>query len=64
MRRAAAYLTDNVVIVCQVVAVSLGSRRRGVTKFPYVWLRTVSCGGNREAVGLGLGALWAILTAG
>lgn len=46
MRRVGAYLTDNVVIVRQVVSVSLGSRRRGVTQFPYVWLRAVGCGGN------------------
>lgn len=38
MRRAGAYLTDNVVIVRQVVSVSLGSGRRGVTQFPYIWL--------------------------
>lgn len=38
MRRAGAYLTDNVVIVRHVVSMSLGSRRRGVTQFPYVWL--------------------------
>lgn len=38
MRRAGAYLTDNVVIVRQVVSMSLGGGRRGVTQFPYVWL--------------------------
>lgn len=44
--RFGAYLTDNVVIVRQVVSVSLGSGRRGVTQFPYVWLRAVGCCGN------------------
>lgn len=63
MRRVEAYLTDNVVIVRQVVSVSLGSGRRGVAQFPYVWLRAVSCCGNREAVRLWLAALWAVLTA-
>lgn len=38
MGRVGAYLTDNVVIVRQVVCVSLRSRRGGVTQFPYVWL--------------------------
>lgn len=46
MRRAGAYLTDNVVIVRQVVSVSLGSGRRGVAQFPYVWLRAVGRCGN------------------
>lgn len=46
MRRVEVYLTDNVVIVRQVVSVSLGSGRRGVAQFPYVWLRAVSCRGN------------------
>lgn len=59
-----AYLTDNVVIVRQVVSVSLGSGRWGVAQFPYVWLRAVGCCGNREAVRLRLAALWAVLTAG
>lgn len=63
MRRVEAYLTDNVVIVRQVVSVSLGSGRRGVAQFPYVWLRAVRCCGNREAVRLWLAALWAVLTA-
>lgn len=63
-RRAGAYLTDNVVIVRQVVSVSLGSGRRGVAQFPYVWLGTVGRGGNREAIRLRLAALWAVLTAG
>ena len=59
-----AYLTDNVVIVRQVVSVSLGSGRRGVAQFPYVWLGTVGRGGNREAVRLRLAALRAVLTGG
>lgn len=63
-RRAGAYLTDNVVIVRQVVSVSLGSGRRGVAQFPYVWLGAVGRGGNREAIRLRLAALWAVLTAG
>lgn len=62
MRRVGAYLTDNVVIVRQVVSVSLGSGRRRVTQFPYVWLRAVGGCGNREAVRLWLAALWAVLT--
>lgn len=64
MRRAGAYLTDNVVIVRQVLRVSLGGGRRGVTQFPYVWLRAVGGGGDGEAVGLRLAALWAVLAAG
>lgn len=64
MRRGGAYLTDNVVIVRQVVSVSLGSGRRGVTKFPYVWLRAICCCRNREAIRLWLAALWAVLTGG
>lgn len=63
-RRAGAYLTDNVVIVRQVVSVSLGCRRRGVAQFPYVWLGTVGRGGHREAIRLRLAALRAVLTAG
>lgn len=63
-RRAGAYLTDNVVIVRQVVRVSLGSGRRGVAQFPYVWLGAVGRGGNREAIRLRLAALRAVLTAG
>lgn len=43
---------------------SLGSGRRGVAQFPYVWLGTVGRGGNREAIRLRLAALWAVLTAG
>lgn len=62
-RRAGAYLTDNVVIVRQVVSVSLGSGRRGVTQFPYIWLWAVGCCRNWEAVRLWLTALWAVLTA-
>lgn len=62
--RAGAYLTDNVVIVRQVVSVSLGCRRRGVAQFPYVWLGTVGRGGNREAIRLRLVALRTVLTAG
>lgn len=62
-RRVGAYLTDNVVIVRQVVSVSLGSSRRGVAQFPYVWLRAVGRCGNREAVCLWLAALWAVLAA-
>lgn len=58
-----AYLTDNVVIVRQVVSVSLGSGRRGVAQFPYVWLRAVGRCGDGEAVCLRLTALWAVLTA-
>lgn len=64
MRRVGAYLTDNVVIVRQVVSVGLGSSWRGVTEFPYIWLRAVGCCGNREAISLWLAALWAVLTAG
>lgn len=52
-----AYLTDNVVIVRQVVSVSLRSDRRGVAQFSYVWLRAVGCCGNGEAVCLRLAAL-------
>lgn len=63
-RRAGAYLTDNVVIVRQVVSVSLGGGRRRVAQFPYVWLGAVGRGGNREAVRLRLAALGAVLTAG
>ena len=63
MRRVGAYLTDNVVIVRQVVSVSLGSKRRGVAQFPYVWLRAVGHGGHGEAVCLWLAALWAVFTA-
>lgn len=63
-RRAGAYLTDNVVIVRQVVSMSLRSGRRGVTQFPYIWLRTISCCRNREPVRLWLAVLWAVLTAG
>ena len=62
-RRVGAYLTDNVVIVRQVVSVSLGSGRRGVAQFPYVWLRAVGRCGNREAVRLWLAALWAVFAA-
>lgn len=43
---------------------SLGSGRRGVAQFPYVWLGTVGRGGNREAIRLRLAALGAVLTAG
>lgn len=63
-RRAGAYLTDNVVIVRQVVSVSLGGGRRGVAQFPYVWLGAVGRGGNREAIRLRLAALRAVLTGG
>lgn len=63
-RRGGAYLTDNVVIVRQVVSVSLGSGWRGVAQFPYVWLRAVCCCRNREAIRLWLAALWAVLTGG
>lgn len=62
-RRAGAYLTDNVVIVRQVVSVGLRGGRRGVAQFPYVWLRAVGCGGQGEAVRLRLAALGAVLTA-
>lgn len=57
-----AYLTDNVVIVRQVVSVSLWGGRRRVAQFPYVWLRAVGRGGKGEAVRLRLGALGAVLT--
>ena len=63
-RRAGAYLTDNVVIVRQVVGVGWGRGRGGVTQFPYIWLRAVRRGGDRHAVRLRLGALGAVLTGG
>lgn len=59
-----AYLTDNVVIVRQVLSVSLWGGRRRVAQFPYVWLRAVGRGGQGEAVRLRLAALGAVLTAG
>ncbi len=47
-RRETRYLTDNVIIVSQ----STGMRevRRGVAKFPYIWMGAFSDGGQREII--------------
>lgn len=47
-RRETRYLTDNVIIVSQ----STGMRevRRGVAKFPYIWMGALSDGGQREII--------------
>lgn len=47
-RRETRYLTDNVIIVSQ--STGMGEVRRGVTQLPYICLRALCDGGQREVI--------------
>lgn len=57
--RRGSYLTHNVIIVSQ--STGMGEVSRGVTQFPYICLRALCDGGQREVIDVLL-RLWAALT--